>query len=130
MKTPNMTAIAAAQGFKVHPDGSVTTTHLACGCDTSPFLDFQRGILAASGVPVPSSVTDHELQAVNFVNEIADNLRQDDCNGPLVVHSSGAMECHNPTCEGVITATHSMHATDPCNLHHEATMIHPCRRCA
>ncbi len=118
--------LAESMGFKIHEDGSITTVHEDCGCTTHPFGGLGRRL--TDSTPVPSTVTDHELQTVNLINMLEDH-HKNSCAGPLIIHSSGAAECHGTACPGITLTGHSMGATDPCMMHQEKTMTHPCGRC-
>lgn len=78
----------------------------------------------------PDSIPETELNTVEMIARVMVTLpKQPSCTGPLVVHSDGAYECHGPHCPGATTIYHSDDAVEPCQIHPELQLCHPCPRC-
>jgi hypothetical protein len=81
-------------------------------------------------VPIPGSVTDAELAAVELIATAMGHVpAQPTCPGPLLVHAGGGIECHGDGCPGAMVIFHSDDVVESCALHPGIRTLHGCPRC-
>lgn len=81
-------------------------------------------------VPIPDSVTDAEVAAVQMIAAVSGALpSRPACAGPLLVHADGVFECYGAGCPGGVAIFHSDDVVEPCKLRPEIRTRHACLRC-
>ncbi len=69
----------------------------------------------AQSAPVPGSVTEAELAAVEMIATAMGHVPAEPaCPGPLLVHADGAFECHGDSCPGAMVIFHGDDVVESC----------------
>ncbi len=77
--------------------------------------------------PMPELAADLDT-VVTMANLWGEMPPEPHCDGPVLVHEDGSIECHGPSCPGAGTVFHGDDTVEPCHRRRGSSWA-PCGRC-